>query len=121
MPHPPIIFPTPIPHGRKNLRPPKSSSALPLEQILVLQCKCQASKSKLINSNGDGNGGIDDSGSSLSLVTVMVAECLLQRFSFDPIDSSTVLRRLDNDKNATIVVEVALQEAGGESSKILAV
>ncbi|CAN1259698.1 Putative N6-adenosine-methyltransferase MT-A70-like [Linum perenne] len=51
----------------------------------------------------------------------MVAECLLQRIPFDPIDSSTVLRKLENDENVTAAEKAALREVGGESGAILAV
>ncbi|KAK9275167.1 hypothetical protein L1049_022428 [Liquidambar formosana] len=51
----------------------------------------------------------------------MVAVCLLQRVPFAPIDSSTVLRKLDNDQNATAAEKAALRELGGESGAILAV
>ncbi|CAI0473033.1 unnamed protein product [Linum tenue] len=51
----------------------------------------------------------------------MVAECLLQRVPFQPIDSSTVLRKLENDENVTAAEKAALREVGGESGAILAV
>lgn len=64
---------------------------------------------------------LDESGSPLSVVRAMVAECLLHRVPFSPIDSSTVLRKLENDQNATPADKAALRELGGESGAILAV
>ncbi|KAI8009627.1 N6-adenosine-methyltransferase MT-A70-like [Camellia lanceoleosa] len=64
---------------------------------------------------------IDESGSPLSVVRSMVAVCLLERVPFTPIDSSTVLRKLENDQNATAGEKAALRELGGESGAILAV
>lgn len=51
----------------------------------------------------------------------MVAVCLLQRVPFSAIDSSTVLRKLENDQTATPAEKAALRELGGESGAILAV
>ncbi|KAI6701950.1 hypothetical protein NL676_011086 [Syzygium grande] len=51
----------------------------------------------------------------------MVAVCLLERVPFTAIDSSTVLRKLENDQNATPAEKAALREVGGESGAILAV
>nr|DAD36180.1 TPA_asm: hypothetical protein HUJ06_006820 [Nelumbo nucifera] len=64
---------------------------------------------------------IDGSGSPLSVVRSMVADCLLQRVPFTPIDSSAVLRKLENDQSATAAEKSALLELGGESGAILAV
>ncbi|GMH28833.1 hypothetical protein Nepgr_030676 [Nepenthes gracilis] len=64
---------------------------------------------------------IDDSGSPLSVVRSMVAVCLLERVPFSPIDSSTVLRKLENDQKVTAAEKAALREVGGESGTILAV
>ncbi|EEF43426.1 N6-adenosine-methyltransferase MT-A70-like [Ricinus communis] len=77
-------------------------------------------KPNQLNGNND-KFDIDENGSPLSVVRVMVAECLLQRVPFDPIDSSTVLRKLENDQNATAAEKAALREVGGESGAILAV
>nr|XP_023921736.1 N6-adenosine-methyltransferase MT-A70-like [Quercus suber]POE98820.1 n6-adenosine-methyltransferase mt-a70-like [Quercus suber] len=65
--------------------------------------------------------GFDESGSPLSLVRSMVAVCLLGRVPFTPIDSSTVLRKLENDQNATAAEKAALRELGGDSGAIWAV
>lgn len=64
---------------------------------------------------------IDESGSPLSVVRSMVAVSLLERVPFTPIDSSTVLRKLENDQSATNAEKNALRELGGESGAILAV
>ncbi|WCJ26609.1 N6-adenosine-methyltransferase catalytic subunit [Euphorbia peplus] len=73
------------------------------------------------NSKTLPSSSLDDSGTPLSVVRVMVAECLLQRVPFDPIDSSTVLRKLENDQHSTAAEKAALREVGGESGAILAV
>ncbi|KAA8526099.1 hypothetical protein F0562_007801 [Nyssa sinensis] len=64
---------------------------------------------------------IDESGSPISVVRSMVAVCLLERVPFSPIDSSGVLRKLENDRSATVMEKAALRELGGESGAILAV
>ncbi|XP_075508714.1 N(6)-adenosine-methyltransferase MT-A70-like isoform X1 [Primulina tabacum] len=64
---------------------------------------------------------IEESGGSLSVVRSMVAVCLLERVPFTPIDSSTLLRKLENDSSASLAEKVALRELGGESGPILAV
>ncbi|XP_073132905.1 N(6)-adenosine-methyltransferase MT-A70-like [Henckelia pumila] len=64
---------------------------------------------------------IEESGGPLSVVRSMVAVCLLERVPFTPIDSSTLLRKLENDSSATLAEKVALRELGGESGPILAV
>lgn len=64
---------------------------------------------------------MDESDSPLAIVRSMVAVCLLERVPFTAIDSSTVLRKLENDQNATAAEKAALREVGGESGAILAV
>ncbi|KAL8552885.1 hypothetical protein ACS0TY_001533 [Phlomoides rotata] len=64
---------------------------------------------------------IEESGGPLSVVRSMVAVCLLERVPFNPIDSSTVLRKLENDSSATVAERAALRELGGESGAIIAV
>lgn len=64
---------------------------------------------------------IEESGGPLSVVRSMVAVCLLERVPFSPIDSSTLLRKLENHTSATLAEKVALRELGGESGPILAV
>ncbi|CAL1399545.1 unnamed protein product [Linum trigynum] len=83
-----------------------------------------ASISRIQNAGDDDDDDDDklgDGESPLSVVRVMVAECLLQRVPFQPIDSSTVLRKLENDENVTAAEKAALREVGGESGAILAV
>ncbi|CAH8272881.1 unnamed protein product [Arabidopsis lyrata] len=83
------------------------------------------SKSMLVDSNQrDSGSGVEadgSSGSPMVLVRAMVAECLLQRVPFSPTDSSTVLRKLENDQNARPAEKVALRDLGGECGPILAV
>ncbi|KAK4489229.1 hypothetical protein RD792_005025 [Penstemon davidsonii] len=64
---------------------------------------------------------IEESGGPLSVVRSMVAVCLLQRVPFNPIDSSTVLRKLENDSSAMEAEKAALRDLGGESGSILSV
>ncbi|KAJ7952198.1 N6-adenosine-methyltransferase MT-A70-like [Quillaja saponaria] len=64
---------------------------------------------------------IVESGSLLSVVRSMVSLCLLGREPFAPIDSSTVLRKLENDQTVTAIEKAALRDLGGESGAILAV
>ncbi|VVB14702.1 unnamed protein product [Arabis nemorensis] len=47
--------------------------------------------------------------------------CLLQRVPFSPTDSSTILRKLVNDKNARAAEKTALRDLGGECGPILTV
>ncbi|KAG7552676.1 MT-A70-like [Arabidopsis thaliana x Arabidopsis arenosa] len=83
------------------------------------------SKSMLVDSNQrDSGSGVEadgSSGSPMVLVRAMVAECLLQRVPFSPTDSSTVLRKLENDQNARPAEKAALRDLGGECGPILAV
>ncbi|KAI3429013.1 uncharacterized protein J3R85_008834, partial [Psidium guajava] len=64
---------------------------------------------------------LDESNSPLAVVRSMVAVRLLERVPFTAIDSSTVLRKLENDQKATPAEKAALREVGGESGAILAV
>lgn len=59
--------------------------------------------------------------SPLAVVRTMVAVCLLGRVPFSPIDSSTVLRELENDQTVTPAEKAALQELGGDSGAMHAV
>ncbi|KAH1075236.1 hypothetical protein J1N35_027564 [Gossypium stocksii] len=68
-----------------------------------------------------GDKFADESGNPLSVMRAMVAECLLQRVPFKAIDSSTVLRKLENDENITTAEKAAMRELGGDSGAILAV
>ncbi|XP_009757794.1 N6-adenosine-methyltransferase MT-A70-like [Nicotiana sylvestris] len=64
---------------------------------------------------------IDDCGGPLSVVRAMVAVCLLERVPFTAIDSSTLLRKLENDQSHTAAEKAAIRELGGESGPIMAV
>ncbi|OAP00159.1 MTA [Arabidopsis thaliana] len=79
------------------------------------------SKSMLVDSNQRDAEADGSSGSPMALVRAMVAECLLQRVPFSPTDSSTVLRKLENDQNARPAEKAALRDLGGECGPILAV
>lgn len=68
-----------------------------------------------------GKFGIDESGNPLAVVRAMVAEGLLRRVPFKPIDSSMLLRKLESDANATLAEKKALRDLGGEAGAILAV
>lgn len=72
-------------------------------------------------SPGDERALVEESGGPLSVVRSMVAVCLLERVPFNPIDSSTILRKLENDSSATAAERAALRELGGESGAVLAV
>lgn len=64
---------------------------------------------------------IDECGGPLSVVRAMVAVCLLERVPFTAIDSSTLLRKLENDQSHTAAEKAAIRELGGESGVIVAV
>lgn len=64
---------------------------------------------------------IDECGGPLSVVRAMVAVCLLERVPFTAIDSSTLLRKLENDQSHTAAEKAAIRELGGESGAIMAV
>lgn len=51
----------------------------------------------------------------------MVADFLLQTVPFEGIDSSTILRKLENDDHVTTAEKLALRDLGGESGAIYAV
>ena len=51
----------------------------------------------------------------------MVAICLLERVPFTTIDSSTVLRKLENDQFTMPAEQATLRDPGGESGAILVV
>ncbi|OAY56288.1 N6-adenosine-methyltransferase MT-A70-like isoform X2 [Manihot esculenta] len=123
--HKPFTPTPPLPAPTKKTAEIANPARSPSSPRTGVRSKSAISKlefSKPTQSNGNNHKfSIDDSGSPLSVVRVMVAECLLQRVPFDPIDSSTVLRKLENDQNATPAEKAALREVGGESGAILAV
>ncbi|XP_047252722.1 N6-adenosine-methyltransferase MT-A70-like isoform X2 [Capsicum annuum] len=64
---------------------------------------------------------IDECGESLSVVKAMVAVCLLERVPFTAIDSSALLRKLENDQSHTAAEKAAIRELGGDAGAIMAV
>ncbi|GAB2301221.1 hypothetical protein Dimus_035255 [Dionaea muscipula] len=70
---------------------------------------------------GQEKAKVRDSGSRLSMVRSMISACLLDRVPFMAIDSSTLLRKMENNQTVTAADKVALRELGGESGAILAV
>lgn len=74
-----------------------------------------------LNLDRNGNGSGSGSRSSLSIVRYMVAGCLLERVPFTPIDSSTVLMKLENNVSGSNAEKVALRELGGDSGGIVGV
>lgn len=129
-PTPPL--PQPKPNPRKTLEPNRALTPEtqpkqpPFTESTPSDPKAQTTKplsdsNPVRHSDGEPFSPIDESGSPLSVVRSMVAVCLLERVPFLPIDSSTVLRKLENDQNATLAEKAALREVGGESGAILAV
>ncbi|KAK8521026.1 hypothetical protein V6N13_077151 [Hibiscus sabdariffa] len=104
-PTPPLPTPKKISHPPQH--PPTHSVPDPKQLALVRPER--------------GDKDADESGNPLSVVRAMVAECLLQRVPFKAIDSSTVLRKLENDENITAAEKAAMREVGGDSGAILAV
>jgi mRNA (2'-O-methyladenosine-N6-)-methyltransferase len=102
-PTPTLPKPNPIPNPIK----PTTKPALPTHTQDPEPVRAREPESEPVN--------------PLSVVRSMVAVCLLGRVPFAPIDSSTVLRKLENDQNATPAERAALRELGGESGAILAV
>ncbi|CAH2070979.1 unnamed protein product [Thlaspi arvense] len=111
--------PLPEPKAEKKHHPNVKSESQQQQQ------RGHESKSMLINSNqrdsGSGAEADGSSGSPMALVRAMVAECLLQRVPFTMTDSSTVLRKLENDQNARPAEKAALRDLGGECGPILAI
>lgn len=113
-------LPSPDPLPRKpsdpNRPPTPDNAAVPRSS----NSKGAAEPSPVSRSESE-KFSLDESNSPLSVVRSMVAVCLLERVPFTAIDSSTVLRKLENDQNATPAEKAALREVGGESGAILAV
>ncbi|KAH7513675.1 hypothetical protein FEM48_Zijuj11G0006100 [Ziziphus jujuba var. spinosa] len=131
-PTPPL--PQPKPNPRKTLEPSRAltpetqtTKQQPFAEPRPTDPKAQNAKPISDSNNpvrqpdAEQFSPIDESGSPLSVVRSMVAVCLLERVPFSPIDSSTVLRKLENDQTATPAEKAALREVGGESGAILAV
>ncbi|KAL5726833.1 mRNA (2'-O-methyladenosine-N(6)-)-methyltransferase [Ranunculus cassubicifolius] len=114
--------PSPIPENLRDLKDldfdehPKPPSTMAATAFSL-----KKNPSKSVESATTRFQSLDESGSPLSIVRAMVAVCLLERIPFTPIDSGTVLRKLENDTSATQEEKMALLEVGGESGAILAV
>ncbi|CAM8951300.1 unnamed protein product [Rhodiola kirilowii] len=122
-PFTPTPIPPPSPNPNRNLNALKKHrrSASP-ERRGLLESGGNTGSGNLVDLGADKDKGLGDgSGSPLNVVRSMVAVCLLQRIPFVPIDSSTVLRKLENDPNVTATEKAALRELGGESGGIMAV
>ncbi|GAB4834627.1 hypothetical protein Ancab_032890 [Ancistrocladus abbreviatus] len=122
--------PNPNPTSTRPLkRPPVEEHHHPIEQKAkpsqtTLNSEAAGVTAKIARRATDDGGKVtvdEDRGSPLSVVRSMVAVCLLERVPFTPIDSSTVLRKLENDQTATTAEKAALRGLGGESGTILAV
>ncbi|XVE58137.1 hypothetical protein DITRI_Ditri04bG0146000 [Diplodiscus trichospermus] len=109
--HRPFSATPPLPTAKKISHPPQhplTHSAPDPKQLALVKPE-------------QGDKTVDESGNPLSVVRAMVAECLIQRVPFKAIDSSTVLRKLENDENVTAAEKAAMRELGGDSGAILAV
>jgi mRNA (2'-O-methyladenosine-N6-)-methyltransferase len=104
--------PTPsLPLPLPSFNPPKSSlQQLPQNPSSNSNNNHQNPKTSLATTNPES-----EKISPLTIVRSMVAVCLLGRVPFSPIDSSTVLRKLENDQTITPQDKAALQELGGDS------
>lgn len=100
----------PLPPAPPSFNPLKSSMQLPQNPSSDSENNnLQNPKALLVNTNSEL-----EKVSPLSIVRSMVAVCLLGRVPFSPIDSSTVLRKLENDQTVTAQEKAALQELGGD-------
>ncbi|XP_048141315.1 N6-adenosine-methyltransferase MT-A70-like [Rhodamnia argentea] len=117
-PIPPLPSPNPLPRKPSDPNRPATpdNAAVPRSSNSK-----GAAELSLISRSESEKFSLDESNSPLSVVRSMVAVCLLERVPFTAIDSSTVLRKLENDQNATPAEKAALREVGGESGAILAV
>ncbi|KAM7279624.1 hypothetical protein ACFE04_006758 [Oxalis oulophora] len=104
----------PKPH---QFKPDPKLSPSPLNNLHQQQQEEDVINNKIITNEEDD----DDSNAQLPVVRAMVAVCLLQRVPFTPIDSSTVLRKLENDGNVSAAEKAAMRDLGGESGSIFAV
>ncbi|CAL5215182.1 unnamed protein product [Lathyrus oleraceus] len=99
----------PLPPAPSSFNPLKSSVQLPQNPSNDSDTNLQNAKASLVATNPEL-----EKVSPLSIVRSMVAVCLLGRVPFSPIDSSTVLRKLENDQTVTPQEKAALQELGGD-------
>uniref|UniRef100_A0A7N0UMN4 N6-adenosine-methyltransferase MT-A70-like n=1 Tax=Kalanchoe fedtschenkoi TaxID=63787 RepID=A0A7N0UMN4_KALFE len=122
-PFTPTPIPPPNPNPNRNLNALKKHRRLSSpERRDFLDNGGNRGSGNLVDLGAERDKGLRDySGSPLNVVRSLVAVCLLQRVPFVPIDSSTVLRKLENDPNVTAAEKAALRELGGESGGILAV
>lgn len=130
-PYSPLPAPLPNPNAYPNKCKPEINTDSPENTSIRTSSESKATNSKnhqpkqspeVSNFGGDiEKFTMDESGSPLSVVRSMVAVSLLERVPFTPIDSSTVLMKLENDQSATSAEKAALRELGGESGAILAV
>ncbi|GAU31451.1 hypothetical protein TSUD_72320 [Trifolium subterraneum] len=110
--HRPFAPTPPLPPPLPSFNPPKSS----LQQLPQNPSNTNSNnnpqnpKSSLVTTNPES-----EKSSPLTIVRSMVAVCLLGRVPFSPIDSSTVLRKLENDQTVMPQDKAALQELGGDS------
>ncbi|KAL8141558.1 hypothetical protein V2J09_014590 [Rumex salicifolius] len=112
------------PSATRLLKKPTDNHKRPAHLAIEHKLKSVRAKS---GSEADANrrtpgerGGVEEDGSPLSVVRSMVAAVLLERVPFSPIDSSTVLRKLENNQSASSAEKAALREVAGDSG-ILAV
>ncbi|EOY23925.1 MRNAadenosine methylase isoform 2, partial [Theobroma cacao] len=109
--HRPFSPTPPLPTPKKISHPPQHPPTHPVTDP----------KQLALVKPDQGDKPADEKGNPLSVVRAIVAECLLQRVPFKAIDSSTVLRKLENDENVTAAEKAAMRELGGDSGSILAV
>ncbi|CAJ2676135.1 unnamed protein product [Trifolium pratense] len=109
--HRPFAPTPPLPPPLPSFNPPKSSlQQLPQNPSSNSNNNPQNPKTSHVTTNPES-----EKISPLTIVRSMVAVCLLGRVPFSPIDSSTVLRKLENDQTVTPQDKAALQELGGDS------
>lgn len=109
--HRPFAPTPPLPPPLTNFNPSKSSlQQLPQNPFNNNNNNLQNPKISLVTKNPES-----EKVSSLSIVRSMVAVCLLSRVPFSPIDSSTLLWKLENDQTVMPQDKAALQELGGDS------
>ncbi|KAK4748698.1 hypothetical protein SAY87_015284 [Trapa incisa] len=116
-PTPPLPNPNHVPHTHSD----SNARQLSLNGVSAAPRSSNPKSSPNLAAQLDSQKCLIDDGDSLAIVRSMVAVCLLERVPFTPVDSSTVLRKLENDQNVTPAEKAALREVGGESGAVLAV
>ncbi|XP_019461670.1 PREDICTED: N6-adenosine-methyltransferase MT-A70-like [Lupinus angustifolius] len=122
-PTPPLPPPYPKLNPKKNVELTHHSNAETCSDGSI-EADQTNPKSQKLKTSQDSNpvGQVEsESVSPIAVVRSMVAVCLLGRVPFSPIDSSTVLRKLQNDQTVTPAEKASLQELGGDSGATLAV